>query len=678
MLQVLTIGLSAFLIFNLQPMISKIILPLFGGSSYIWITCLIFFQSLLLAGYATSHFIAKNTNLAKQVVFYALLIILSLLLIPIQIRFIHTDSSPVAAILVLLFVSAGLPYFLLSTTSPTVQHWIVAEKKDRARNPYVQYAVSNAGSLAGLLSYPFVIEPLLSNSRQTKLWSWGYILYTVLLSLCLIKYVVAVRSCKNSIAWSNPGPSDDRFIEKIATQTKIKWLYQAMIPCASLVVFTNYMTVDIANFPLLWVLPLCVYLVSFIICFLWPAVSRPGPIRTVSVLVPVVVMSFILFGNLNAGLLWKTLVSLVSLFAICMFFHGNLERNKPEPKNLTSFYLYISMGGCLGGILAGIAAPMMFSSIVEFHMVIIASFFFTLWPYVAKTRKKIRIVFQTALWLLVAATYLSQEVFLPPSLVLQDRSFYGTYRVVDYQAISYKHLAHRILYMGTTNHGGQARDSENKLYPIAYYHEHTGVGKSLLKTPNLKNIGMVGLGTGVLALYGKKGQHFDFFEIDPVVVDIAKQHFDNLKASAADIRYFVGDARITIREMPKNHYDMLVMDAFSSGAIPTHLLTWEAMKELLETLKVDGVILYHISSRYLNLLPVLECNARKLGLFIKINENPPIKSSLKLSAKWVVLTRSKRTLNMLAQDDPTWKTPPDDEICWTDESSNIWSIINRF
>jgi hypothetical protein len=384
-----------------------------------------------------------------------------------------------------------------------------------------------------------------------------------------------------------------------------------------------------------------------------------------------------LFGNLNAGLVWKILISLVSLFAICMFFHGNLEQSKPEPKNLTSFYLYLSMGGCLGGILAGIAAPMMFISIVEFHMVIIASFFFMLWPYVAKTRKKIRIVFQTALWLLVAATYLSQEVFLPPSLVLKDRSFYGTYRVVDYQAISDKHLAHRVLYMGTTNHGGQARDSENKLYPIAYYHEHTGVGKSLLKIPNLKNIGMVGLGTGVLALYGKKGQHFDFFEIDPIVVNIAKKCFDNLKASAADIRYFIGDARITLRKMPKNHYDMLVMDAFSSGAIPTHLLTFEAIHELLEILKTDGVILYHISSRYLNLLPVLECNARKLGLFIKINENPPIKASLKLSAKWVALTKSKRKLNMLAQNDPTWKTPTDDEICWTDESSNIWSIINR-
>ena len=231
--------------------------------------------------------------------------------------------------------------------------------------------------------------------------------------------------------------------------------------------------------------------------------------------------------------------------------------------------------------------------------------------------------------------------------------------------------------MGTTNHGGQARDSENKLYPIAYYHEHTGVGKSLLKIPNLKNIGMVGLGTGVLSLYGKKGQHFDFFEIDPIVVNIAKQCFDNLKSSAADIRYFIGDARITLRERPKNHYDMLVMDAFSSGAIPIHLLTFEAIQELLEILKTDGVILYHISSRYLNLLPVLECNARKLGLLIKINENPPIKTSLKLSAKWVALTKSKRNLNMLAQGDPNWKTPTDDEICWTDESSNIWSIINR-
>jgi SAM-dependent methyltransferase len=678
MFQVLTIGLSAFLIFNLQPMISKIILPFFGGSSYIWITCLIFFQSLLLAGYATSHYIAQNMNLKKQAIFYVLLIVLSLLLIPVKIRFVHTNSSPVSSILVLLFASVGLPYFLLSTTSPTVQYWIAVNKKVKARNPYVQYAVSNSGSLAGLLSYPFIIEPLYSNSRQTIIWSWGFIIYTMFLIICLITYVVGVRSRNNSIAESNPGPSRRQSMGKIDTNTKIKWLYQAMIPCAALVVFTNYMTTDIANFPLLWVLPLCVYLISFIICFLWTDVSRPGPIRTLTVLVPVVVMSFILFGNIHAGLAWKIIISLISLFAICIFFHGNLERNKPDPINLTSFYLYLSMGGCFGGILAGIGAPIVFSSAVEFHMVIIVSFLLILWPYVSKTRKKIRILFQTAICLLFAGTYLSQEIFMPSVFVLKARSFYGTYYVSDFPAIPGKYAAHRLLNMGTTNHGGQARDSENNLYPIAYYHEYTGVGKSLLKIPNLKNIGVVGLGTGVLALYGKNGQQFDFFEIDPIVLDIARQYFDNLKVSNVDTRYFIGDARITLRKMPKNHYDMLVMDAFSSGAVPTHLLTLEAIRELLETLKGDGIILYHISSRYLNLLPVLECNARKLGLYIRMNENPPFQSSLKLSAKWVALTKSRLKLNMLTNNDPTWVTPSGDEICWTDESSNIWSVINRF
>jgi len=655
-------------------MISKIILPFFGGSASIWITCLIFFQSLLLAGYASSHFIAKNMKPSKQAILYVVFIVFSLLLIPIQVRLVDVHSSPVFDILGLLFLSVGLQYFLLSTTTPTVQYWIAADQRGHSRSPYVQYAVSNAGSLLGLLCYPFVAEPLLSNSQQTQLWSWGFVFYTLLLAACLARYIRSGQKVAPAVS-SNPGSYHDRHFEKIASQTKIKWLYQALIPCAALVVFTNYMTVDIANFPLLWVLPLCVYLISFVICFLWPVVSNPTPVRTLAVLIPVVMMSIILFGGLYVDLVLKTIVSLVSLLAICMFFHGNLERDKPDPKNLTSFYLYLSMGGCLGGIFAGIIAPMIFRSIVESHMVIIVSFFLMLAPYLKNTRKKIRVLFQIAIFLLLAVTYLGQEIFLPPSLVLKARSFYGTYRVVDYETISDKQVPHRILYMGTTNHGGQARDSKNRLFPIAYYHEGTGVGKALLNIPDLKNVGFVGLGTGVLALYGKKDQHFDFFEIDPTVMDLAIRHFDNLKESAADIRHIVGDARITIRKMPKEYYDMLVMDAFSSGAIPIHLLTVEAMAEFLEKLRKDGVILYHISNRYLNLLPVLKCTTEKLGLLIKIYENPPIKDSVKLSAKWVVLTRSGYKLNLLTQGDPNWRIPQDDEICWTDESSNIWSVI---
>ncbi len=675
MIQVVTIGLSAFLLFLLQPMISKIILPDFGGGSSIWLTSLIFFQVLLLGGYTFSHLVVKKLKPLRQAAIYAALILLSLLFIPVQIHFRQADLAPVLHIFVLLLVSIGLPYFMLSTTSPMVQYWIASDNKKK--NPYVLYAVSNAGSLAGLLCYPTLIEPNLTNGRQTGLLSIGFACFAFFILLCLILYLKRrPGSRKNFADLQNPGSAAHPEPEDISRSQRLGWMGQAMLPAAALMVFTHHLTVDIVNFPLLWVIPLSLYLVSFVICFLKPEISKPGLIRTVVIILPVLAMVLALRSEFKIPFTWKITATCVCLFAICMFFHGNLERSKPRPGNLTSFYLYLSLGGCLGSISAGIIAPLVFKSTFELYIVIIASFYLILLPYFRQRKKNLKVFFQTMAALLLILSFINEEIARHHYITFKTRSFYGTYTIRELPALPGKHIAARILSHGTTIHGGQARDEQNRLIPISYFHPDTGIGQAFLRLPGLKDIGVVGLGTGIVSLYGTEGQTFDFFEIDPTVVDIAQNRFDNLRAGPARIRNIIGDARIEIVKIPDNSYDMLVMDAFTSGAIPTHLLTGEAMAEYFRVMRPGGVILFHITNRYVNLVPVLNCAAKKMGLFIKHHNSFEDLSTHRFAAHWAILTKNKTAFEAVTSGTPDWKTPPEKSICWRDEFSSLWSLVN--
>ncbi len=675
MLHALTIALSAFLLFNLQPMVAKIILPLFGGGSSIWLISLIFFQAILLGGYAWVHYIALKLNYKQQVVCFILIIILALLFTPLQIRSPEVAIPPAGKILLVLLISVGLPYFLLTCTSPLVQYLIGVDQTSRYQNPYVLYAVSNLGSLAGLLSYPLLIEPNINNKQQVEVWSAIFWIFALLLSLCLLAYMKAYRR-KAPVSTQKYLRKHKSNSKTITNLIKAKWFFSALIPSWALMVFTHYMTMDIVNLPLLWVLPLSLYLLSFIICFLWSKISEPSYIRTLTVLLPVAMTSIVVWSEMQIGFQWKLILSLVCLFAICMFFHGNLEREKPSPEWLTMFYFYLSLGGLSGGIFVGILAPLMFKSVVEYDLLLCTVLYLIISPYLIHVRTKIKMVFQIIFALLIMTVYIFQEIIFIPPCTDKARSFYGAFKIKEWPAIPNRQVAHRLLKMGTTTHGGQATDAHGRLFPIAYYHEKTGVGKALLCFKSAKKVGFVGLGAGVLALYSQKGQTFDFYEIDQTVVDIAIHKFDNLRASPANIRYFIGDARILLRKAPVQSYNLLILDAFSSGAIPTHLLTLEAMEEFGRVLKKDGLLLYHISNRYIDLLPVLQCNAQKLGLQIKIYENPPDKMVLKYSSRWVAIGRNRQTFDRLAQDDSGWKTPHCKKVCWTDDFSNIWSVVN--
>ncbi|MCK4763004.1 MAG: class I SAM-dependent methyltransferase [Candidatus Aminicenantes bacterium] len=661
------------MLFLLQPMISKIILPDFGGGSSIWLTSLIFYQLLLLGGYAFSHFVVQKFRPAKQAFTYTAIILLSLLFIPVQIHFRQADLMPVFHIFLLLLTSIGLPYFLLSTTSPMVQYWIAAE--DKKRNPYILYAVSNGGSLAGLLAYPIFIEPYLTNSQQTAFLSYGFGFYAFLILLCLILYLKKRRGGGNTPQAEPPAPGNTKK-EVISWQRRLGWMGQSMVPAAALLVFTQYLTVDIVNFPLLWVIPLSLYLISFVVCFLWPGISKPGGVRTVLVILPVMAVTLSLRAEFGIPFAWRIAAACIGLFAICMFFHGNLERTKPAPANLTYFYLYLSLGACLGSFLVGVAAPLVFKSTVELFIVIIISFYLILLPFFKERKKSLRVFFQVTAALLLVISFINEEILFHHYITYRTRSFYGAYSIRTLPEIPGKHIAAKILSHGTTIHGGQARDSHNNLTPISYFHRNSGVGLAFDRLPRVKNIGVVGLGTGMLSLYGKAGDTFDFFEIDAAVVDIARNRFDNLRSSPARIRHFIGDARIEIGKIAAGSYDMLVLDAFSSGAIPTHLLTIEAMREYLRVLRKDGVILFHISNRYVNLLPVLNCAARELGLFIKYHQCLADKLTHRISARWVIAAKNKTLFDTVTSENPDWMTLPEKTVCWSDEFSNLWALIS--
>jgi SAM-dependent methyltransferase len=673
LLHVLTIGISAFLLFSVQPMMAKIILPLFGGGSSIWLSSLIFFQTLLLAGYAFIHLLVRSKDPVKMTIAYALLVLVSAAFIPLQPRLTQAALPPGLHIFLLLAATLGPPYFVLSTTTPAVQYLMVTGSQAATVNPYVQYAVSNVGSLAGLLLYPVLIEPLLPNSRQTALWSMGYGIYTLLMLGCIAAFVrrrpLPVSDASARATASLPPPV------VVSRRQQAGWIGRSMIPAIALVVFTHHLTVDIVNFPLLWVIPLSLYLISFVVCFSVPAVSRPRPWRTLACLAPVAASLVAARGRYAVPFAWEIVLSSVCLFAICMYFHGNLERDKPDPRHLTNFYLCVALGGCMGSLCAVVIAPAVFKSAFEFYLVLILTAYFMLAHVLNASAKSLkRLLVLTTAVILVLAFY-NEEVSLHGGVAYRGRSFYGTYTVRDIVDTTGRHPSARLLNQGTTTHGGQTRDARHHLVPKFYFHEGTGAGSVLGRLDHLDRVAVVGLGTGVMALYGRKGQRLDFFEIDAAVVDIARQYFENLAASRADVHFVTGDARLALERLPAGTYDLIILDAFNSDAVPTHLVTVEAVQSYLRLLRPDGLILFNISNRYLDLLPVLNCAAERLNLHIRNHASVGDWSTLRYPARWVALTPSTGRLAQLTASDDKWRTPFADKICWTDDFTHIWSAV---
>ncbi|MEX2488798.1 MAG: fused MFS/spermidine synthase [Pseudomonadales bacterium] len=661
MIYSLTIGLSAFLLFLVQPLISKMLLPHFGGGASIWITSLVFFQLSLLIGYGLTHVLVRRIGIRRHMLVMVSLLFLSMFYLPVSPAMPSSgDNPPAFQLFLVLASSVGVPYLLLATTSPALQYWIANDTRTVHHSPYVQYGVSNLGSLAGLLIYPFVVERYLTNSGQSWLWTGFYLGYTTLLATAIVLYLMYNRRPVL--------PGITNRIE-LTHNLRLRWIFLAMVPSALLVVITHFLTVDLANLPLLWVIPLSLYLLTFIICFLFPVISVPGNLRTLVGVGSILLLLIAAGGYYEFSFGFKIIAALSCLFCVCMIFHGDLERSKPHKEDLTDFYLQLAAGGSLGGILAAVIAPIMFDSTFEFYVVIIVAVYYIIVSRFSMQKLTVWL-FRGATMTSFAMSYVMQETGFTGKTLYQTRTFYSTYAV----RTSADPYTTRSLVAGTHVHGRQFSEEPLEHLPIAYYHEGTGV-PDLFETENPSRIAVVGLGIGTVVEFGDENDTFDLFELDPAVIDIANRFFSVLPESDSTLHYHVGDARIKMRERPANIYDLIVMDVFTSGSIPVHLATLEAIEELLQHLKSDGVIAYHISNQHVDLLPVLNAIAHELDLAILYHESAGDPSMHKFPAVWVSLAPDPSALEPLAEDFSHWKAPPDDKILWRDEFSNLWSVI---
>ncbi len=679
----LTIFIGAFLLLQVQPLIGKFILPWFGGGTAVWTTCQVFFQVLLLGGYAYAHWSASRLRARNQAVLHLLLLAAALLLLPAipGNGWKPADADhPTGRILLLLGATVGLPYFVLSATGPLVQHWFRLSRTPGL--PYRLYALSNAGSLLALVTYPFLIEPVFTRRTQALMWSWGLALYAASMLLCVWR----IWRVTPGLEFPSAVPSsNDAAVEKITGLRKFLWL--ALPACASilLLAITNKICLDVAVIPFLWVLPLGLYLFSFVLCFngpWWYWRKFYGVM-----LIPALLLLYNeLFEPGSASVAVKITVFSWALFNLCMVCHGELYRLRPHPRRLTGFYLMVAAGGAAGGLLVALVAPHIFADYWELHWGL-ALFAAAIVLVCRREQGRVKIEGrQFPVWPAVAGGAMILIVLLLYHFkdasrlrMATARNFYGVLRLqVGNQATM--GTAVRSLSCGTTLHGFQPLDPGLEFKPTAYYHEQSGVGLVLqdFPRPGGLRVGVVGLGIGTVAAYGRSGDVFRFYEINPDVRRFANDYFSYLSNSPAQIEIVMGDARLSMeRETPQN-FDVLILDAFSSDAIPVHLLTKEAFDVYLRHLKPGGVIAAHISGRHVNLVPVLDNLGAAFHLeTADMHWNSPFRAWWTLPTHWYLMSRNHDFMLL-----PDIRNAITDETrgprtvkLWTDDYSSLFPVL---
>ncbi len=664
-LYALTVVLSAFLLFLVQPIAGRILLPPFGGSAAVWATCLLFFQVVLLLGYLYSHWSASRLRPRWQALIHASLLTASVLLMRLAVNTGHGPSSagdPTGKILGLLAVMVGLPFLALSASTPLLQAWYA--QSHGSELPYRLFAFSNAGSLAGLLCYPVAVEPYLSLRSQTYAWCGAYVLFALLCG------VLAVLSMRGSPG--RPAPSSTPRESRVAPQWRRRLLWVALAACSSslLLAVTNLMTKDVAPVPFLWILPLSLYLVSFIFCF------APGPWYSSGVfgwlLTPALfALTFALDYSASGGNLVLTIVILsAGLFVCCMFCHGELARLKPDPRALTHFYLMVALGGALGSAFVALVAPRVFNEYFEYPIALALAACLAWWLAAKNTPSTVRLGLT-----LVLIAYVSDLVYAPLKQArFAARDFYGTVKVID----SGEGLtALRTLLHGGISHGSQWLAPERRRQATAYYGPKSGGALAIQHlTSGNSRVGIVGLGPGTLAAYGRPGDSYRFYELDPLVIRIAKTDFTYLRDCQADTSVVQGDARLSLEREPDQHFDVLVLDAFAGDSIPVHLLVKEAFELYFRHLKPQGVLAVHVSNRYMDFTPVVAKVADSIGRSSLAVLSPGDAKEQTLAATWVLVTANHQFL-----ESPVFKAgghtiPRHDRLrVWTDDYSNLFQVL---
>ena len=727
----ITLLVSATLLFVVQPMFAKMVLPLLGGTPSVWNTCMVFYQAVLLGGYVYAHVTTRLLGPRRQAVLHTAVLALPWLVLPIVVTESWTpppQANPIPWLLLLLSVSVGLPFFVVSASAPMLQAWFADTGHPAAKDPYFLYAASNLGSMIALLAYPVLLEPSLRLAQQTWLWAAGYGLLMLLTIGCAVLLLwCSPRQAQRPKQEVERVPDEPSLADPTWRQ-RLRWLALSFAPSSLLLGVTTHISTDIAAVPLLWVIPLALYLLTFVLVFARRTlVKHAWMLRTEPYFV--VLLTTLFFFNTAKWIWMLLLLHLATFFVVAMVCHGELARMRPKASRLTEFYLWMSVGGVLGGLLNALVAPNLFPTVIEYPLVIVVASMLrpTARPAARPTRARwLDFALPAGLAVGLGALVLglqAAEVAMPVAAVLAivapvalvafgsqgrpirfglgvgailivallssekergvlsvERNFFGVIRVRHDRRFNTNNLVH-----GSTNHGMQSRDPKRRDQPLSYYHRTGPLGEvfqMLADQRPAREIGVIGLGTGSIAAYGEPGQRITYYEIDPAVLQIARdpRYFTFLRDQKAELEVVLGDARLTLAKAPNARYDLLILDAFSSDAIPVHLVTREALALYLEKLAEHGLLALHISNRYLDLAPVLGNLAADAGVVCRIRKDANVSSAErkegKLSSCWVVMARRPDDLGTLSED-PNWKpllAEPDAPL-WSDDFSNILAVM---
>jgi SAM-dependent methyltransferase len=716
---VLTIVTGSFLLFLTQPMIARMALPRVGGAPSVWNSAMLVYQLLLLAGYAYAHGLSYLRPRLQSGIHLGVFAVAALFLPIGLVAWVPpADAQPAFWVPWFLISSIGLLFFVVSAQAPLMQRWYALETS--RGDPYPLYAASNLGSFAGLISYPLLVEPLMTLQQQSWLWT---ALYGIL--------VLLVAACAFTV------PADA--VEVVAEETEapptmrrmLHWVALAAVPSGLMLSTTTHLTTDIVAIPMLWVLPLGLYLLSFVIAF----AARRGPANFITMLAPIIILvaGGLVFGRGTENPLYPVTLGLLLLLAIAVALHGEMFRLRPAAGHLTRFYLAMSVGGMLGGLFCAIVAPLVFDWAYEYPLLVLGAALLVpqipLVPWLKGQEWLMRLALPLMAVLLAVAVYLMRARGFDPKLYLvgsilislialaclsrrvpfaicllalmvsyddrgvlrttfvdhgRTRSYFGIYEVYNRADGSARVLTH-----GTTLHGIQNLDPALELVPTSYYARRSGVGIALTNADTMfgahPRVGVVGLGSGTLSCYAHPNYAWTIFEIDPAMVNVARNQFTFLTKCAPQARIVLGDARLSLSQQPANSIDILAVDAFSSDAVPMHLLTHEALQVYGRAVQPNGIVLFHISNRYLDLRPVIAELAHSSGWAAAILEYVPTDEEQAQNATisvWIALSRNPQTLARLEQlsgDDATaWRSvdPRPGFTGWTDDHASILSIIN--
>jgi len=718
----ITLFASAFLLFVCQPMVGKMVLPFLGGAAAVWTTCVLFFQVMLLAGYVYAHALGRATDVRKQILIHSIVLLVPLAFLPIRFDGASTESlfqHPSLQLLVRLAGSVGVPFFVISTTAPLLQNWLSRTEDSSGRDPYFLYAASNTGSLPALITYPFLLEPRVGVAAQSRFWFGGYIVLLGLLAFALAllwqRPVAALyegRESRNSgVAGGHRPPL-----------RALYWIAAAFVPSALMLAVTNHIAANLASAPFLWIVPLAIYLLTFILAFA-PRL-RVTPAR-VSRLIPVVLLATfpVVAAGVVAppGLNWIIIGGhLVLLYCGALLCHAALAESRPAPQHLTEFYFWIALGGVLGGVFTATIAPAAFKTVLEYPLIVATLGFF-------RAGKKeppnwlVPALFGVAIlgiWIIFRATGLDSSteavalahtsflfvcyklkdhvqrfatafaiLIMAYSFILPDyieganrayvgRNFFGVKKVLDEPATHLRKFLH-----GDTLHGIESTDAERAGKPLSYYYQDGSVAdvvEMLRERGPQQRFGVVGLGSGTMAAYADDKHHVTFYEIDPSIEPIARRYFTFLTRCGSNCDVVIGDGRLQLVQADNESFDLLMLDAFSSDSVPTHLVSREALQLYLSKLARDGILLFHVSNRFLDVERLVSSLVIDRGLvaFSRFDEAGELRKEGKSSANHLVAARSLEDLGPIAAN-PNWKrvTRPADFQLWTDDYSNLLSLI---